>query len=727
MAQLASSDIEMLLSILQNHQKDTSNNKGGGNPMDSSSAQLSQPNTSSNFVNWLNGIVESAKNTTGNIEKGASQDLVNAANTIGKYIGNQPIYQTGIPNTPLSIKGPTVAQTDQAINQSIPEAGNEANPLLTGSTKTPEDTFYAALGLVAPFYGGEEGMKTGDSENIEEAPPIAEASSIKSPVRVTLKPSVYGAGHEAEVQKTVDTEVPGNTAIEKYNNLEPTMSKLGDQIQTELDNNPKQVKLSQIKNDYMDNLKDQLRTGNLTSASAQKEIDGYLNDLTSHSNQQNIPKGQVEQTVTQPASISTSDLFKLKQKVNQDYQGVATKIERGTPLTDREKVISAGRKTLDDTIASEHPKIKQATIKQSHLYDAADSIFKARETEIKNAPVTEGNWADKLRQNNPTLYNALVARPAAMKAIDSNPEALNNPSELADILSGKGGNSFTNGLKTMGNIAIYPFRHLVDTAGLLTLGALGYGGLQLWQEAHSQQQNYNFGGVTTTYPGLSQIQTSTGNTLQQDYNQYASQSASLDHEIQNLPLTSLNKQVQAQAQGKLIQLQHQQDILDKNYSQVKSLYGQYTKTAQAVDGLKQAQTLVKKADPRWFSSLNSLGNILPIMQNRSPGYTQWVQEINNIPGINHSAILNAASPEAADAAIKQAADQAVQQLNTSIKTNGGNIAEKQISGKELLNNILNQTNNNQNSDLNSNIPTPTTAPSQAPQPIPTVPVQFGQL
>lgn len=120
---------------------------------------------------------------------------------------------------------------------------------------------------------------------------------------------------------------------------------------------------TKIVSDFEVNLSDQLRSKNLTTKAAKNEIVGYLTDLhgaklTGH--------------------INTPELFKLKQNVNKDYQSVAKKIDTGTTLNDREKVIVVARQTLDDIITAEHPAVKDATRMQSHLYDAAESLHKSR-------------------------------------------------------------------------------------------------------------------------------------------------------------------------------------------------------------------------------------------------------------------------------------------------------------------------------------------------------------
>ncbi len=217
--------------------------------------------------------------------------------------------------------------------------------------------------------------------------------------RITLKPSVYGAGREEAVQKTINNRVPGSTAEEQYRNLEPTMAELGNNIQSSLDANPKVVSLSGLKAKFLDNLKTTLRTKGLSTKAAETEIDGYLNDIGAYKQPQQVFKpdpnlSEAENTRAQfqheqgnPQTISTQDIYSLKKDVNSDYQGIAKKRRNGTPLNDREKVIDAARDTLDQVISAEHPDVKALITQQSHLYDAPDSLFDARNAERKAAQV----------------------------------------------------------------------------------------------------------------------------------------------------------------------------------------------------------------------------------------------------------------------------------------------------------------------------------------------------
>lgn len=187
--------------------------------------------------------------------------------------------------------------------------------------------------------------------------------------KIRVKPSVYGASKEETISNTLNDLGITGTAQQKYAQLEPKMSEISDKIYNELSTNPKSVPIDTVRNDFLANLQDQLRSKSIDSKTAQTEIDGYVRDLYNFG----IKEGKI------PENISTPDLFKLKKMVNKDYQGVAKKIDSNTPLNDREKVISVARQTLDDIISKEHPEVKRLTLQQSNLYDAAPSLERQRD------------------------------------------------------------------------------------------------------------------------------------------------------------------------------------------------------------------------------------------------------------------------------------------------------------------------------------------------------------
>lgn len=188
---------------------------------------------------------------------------------------------------------------------------------------------------------------------------------------IYLRANVGGAQREEFVQKTLDGLGIRGTAAQKYKQLQPVMEKLTDQIDDVLTKSPKKVRVDQIVDDFMKNLDDALLAKELTQKEAKKEVGLLIQEMYKKAN-----KGS--KVIAE--EISTTDLFRFKKQLNKIVSGIYDKIERGTPLNAREKVLVQARQTLDDIIAVAHPRVKELTRKQSALFDAADSLSAARKT-----------------------------------------------------------------------------------------------------------------------------------------------------------------------------------------------------------------------------------------------------------------------------------------------------------------------------------------------------------
>jgi hypothetical protein len=200
-------------------------------------------------------------------------------------------------------------------------------------------------------------------------------SEIRQGVRgIEAKPSIWGASSEQAINKTLDTLGFKGSPANQYAQLEPKFNQLSDQITNVLNNNPKPVSIPGLVKDFMANLQDSgiIRRGELTAKQGQKEISGYIQDLYS--------KG--DPSMPLPETIASPDLFALKQAANTDAKSIFNKLDNGTSLTNREKIILTFRNTLDDKIAELHPEVKQATMMQSHLFDAAQGLAKSRNANI---------------------------------------------------------------------------------------------------------------------------------------------------------------------------------------------------------------------------------------------------------------------------------------------------------------------------------------------------------
>jgi len=198
--------------------------------------------------------------------------------------------------------------------------------------------------------------------------------------RVYVDSSVNGAAKEAKIMQTLkDLGIVGGPQA-KYEKLQPAMQKLNSDIASIIENNPKSASLDEIASIFKSKLDSSLRTKDLSNKQAITEVAGYLQDLMKSSGVGHQFLEDGVNKAANPMSLSSSELFKLKKLANSDYQGVIKKIQSNSPLNPREKVIAAGRDTLDEMITKLHPDIKDRTIMQSHLYDAAESFGAQRKT-----------------------------------------------------------------------------------------------------------------------------------------------------------------------------------------------------------------------------------------------------------------------------------------------------------------------------------------------------------
>lgn len=242
-----------------------------------------------------------------------------------------------------------------------------------------------------------------------EQAPLAQSvgTSLKHNVRqIELPPSIYGHGREEAVNATLDKYGFTGDARNQYAMLQPTVDKLGTQITDIMAKNPKSASIDTIVKDFDKNLSKRgvYRTQQLSKDTAQKEARSYIRDLY-------VSAGEGDSKVV-PQTIPDQALYQLKQEVNRDYQGVAKKLDNGTPLTDREKVISVARQTLDDTLASMHTDVKALTTEQSHLYDAVKSLHKARNAKGTIAKIfgTEITVPTRVHQRGKDLLGRVLTR-----------------------------------------------------------------------------------------------------------------------------------------------------------------------------------------------------------------------------------------------------------------------------------------------------------------------------
>ena len=184
--------------------------------------------------------------------------------------------------------------------------------------------------------------------------------------QIRLPASVYGAGKEEAINATLDGLGFKGNAAAQYRKLAPAMSQVEARIGAVAKANPNvRVKVSDIKSAFFKNLDSQMRTGELDAPTAQKEVTKYIGDLMKKSGGKN---GQ----------LNLQELRDMKRLVNSDYDIIATKLEKGLPLTPTQKVAQVAWESMDGAVTKASPEIKALLTQQSHLYSAAPSLKAAR-------------------------------------------------------------------------------------------------------------------------------------------------------------------------------------------------------------------------------------------------------------------------------------------------------------------------------------------------------------
>lgn len=187
-------------------------------------------------------------------------------------------------------------------------------------------------------------------------------SKLRASARnIDVGPSVYGPSSEARINATLDRMGVKGNARQQYAQLQPKITQVSGEIKSYLAENAVPIQVKDVKTSFVKNVKELLPEEKLAVPSIEREVAQVMKELGKDSNK-----------------LTTADIFDIKTKLNASYSRVANKLKNGSPLTDKEKVIYAMRKSVDEIITSNHPNIKEQTLAQSDLYEAADSLYAQR-------------------------------------------------------------------------------------------------------------------------------------------------------------------------------------------------------------------------------------------------------------------------------------------------------------------------------------------------------------
>jgi hypothetical protein len=197
--------------------------------------------------------------------------------------------------------------------------------------------------------------------------------SISQGSRKIYQPaSIYGAKQEKAINDALDAMGIHGAPQSQYTQLLPTYQKLSQNIDDYLAAKPGVFfDTMELKKAMMEGIQNAgvIRSGVMTTQEAQKAVNAYVTDIMS-----------TQSAVSSFGNrISGRDLFSLKMEVlNPDVSRAYEAIERGQPLTTTQNILKSIRDSVDRALTGKYPEIKDATMLQSYLYDAADSLNKSR-------------------------------------------------------------------------------------------------------------------------------------------------------------------------------------------------------------------------------------------------------------------------------------------------------------------------------------------------------------
>lgn len=572
-------------------------------------------------------IIGNAVNDAGNI--------ASMVQSIPSNIGKAVSSPEGAKNATTGFLNGVLEGTNKLVGEPYnPKTGQVTPPNLGKAVANAADSPVSTALAVAPgpkiFKGQGRVADLSARESIADA-----AKPANAPVRVNLPANVYGAGREAKVQSTVDTHVAGATAGERYGNLAPTMDKFGSQISDIMSKNPKSASLDDIMKDYDANLNSEgiYRTTKTPKDAVQKEARGYIEDLYHSAG---------GDTTISPSAIPDHALLDLKQKIGQDANSIYKKIENGTSLSDRDKVILVARKTVDDTLSSLHPDVKDLTTQQSHLYDATDSMYKAREDEVKVNQKTADDAA-KAAETQANRDRSFVAGGFTIPHAVAKPFLEKVEGGVAKIKSGM------QGLPELGKQTGLP------TIGGLTSGAVRTGAIESIGDNHGNAvndiSNNNESNHSPIVPqNIADVKSGRYAALtpqdQLGTDQYTQQQNQLIGQVRAAQASG-DRNAELNAQSQL-------DQLNNSWSNASPLRDEGVKLNKTLLAGNAAYGAIAQADPTIFNLNGSFDGLLKSSNRDYAALGAALQKIQNDTGVNLS---SAKTKEALMGSLDQAMQQ----------------------------------------------------------------------
>ncbi len=631
----------------------TGNFMGGGFIPNPEAAATSATDTLPEITNSVKGAVndtmDAARTQPGGLEAGF-------AKIPGK--GELPPIKPNESETATLIRNPETGNLIKNPKVKIPSAGAVEGQMPEGFQEAPKTT------PPAP-----------EPAPIPEKPPVMPKGPGRTITRIDLPASVYGAGNEAQVQNTIDQYVPGETAVEQYKNLQPTLDNFGKQIDYAIKSNPQSTTLHDTMVDYDNNLEKSgiYRTTTTSKGVLQQTAQKYVKQLTG---------------VSENGEISAQSLADSLQKVNKDAGPVFKKIAAGSKLTPQDEVILAARQTVRDRLTEMYQGdggiVDNLLRKQGDLYDAADSLKGGQVAENK---ATDAAAKLAAEQSNIPKGNPIIN---GLKGAAKHPWAVGlATTAVAPLVAG--------GIAVGAN-AMNPGESPTDTTSAQLINTNGQPQQTISNnKTNSEQPNQikdnHASSISQTVSNVNGLETSLSK-IQPDKTGYSVSDPTQIKDINGQNLTiSQDQYRQANALIQNYLQQHPNDPVAKNVADTETsklnqrynpkLIESYTQGAKAMNLIQDALTYLNNKKPGALGSPNPLDTIKigPVgIQGMQGGlnsnYKALSQDFSDLdklyPGMNVQ-LETSGSTANAKASLLKMAQKIIAQNNQDMKSYAGNV------------------------------------------------------
>lgn len=186
-----------------------------------------------------------------------------------------------------------------------------------------------------------------------------------------VNPDPFMAEEEAAIMKTLQSNGLKGSAEAQKQQIPQVFRTISANIKKQLSSSKGRVSTSDATR-MVDDALDSNINFDLDNPVMVKAKDKYMNQLVKAAN-----------STDEPLNLRPAQLFEFKQNLGKQLSNVFKKLDKGTPLSEKEEVAYTVWSAVDDMITAAEPGVKEMTRAQSHLYKAMPGIASSAASKTK--------------------------------------------------------------------------------------------------------------------------------------------------------------------------------------------------------------------------------------------------------------------------------------------------------------------------------------------------------